>query len=143
MDSAPKEKPANVSRTMVISMVFVQALSINTQKKMIKNKVNPRTAKPATPSPITVPPPNDIFSAFGKLVLAAWVVLTLVLVAIFIPMFPAKAEKKAPKIKATTISQCVVGTIKETAAKATLTITTKIARSLYSAFKNAKAPSYI
>ena len=37
----------------------------------MKNTVRPNTASPATPSPITVPPPNDIFNAFGKLVLAA------------------------------------------------------------------------
>ena len=37
----------------------------------MKNAVRPNTASPATPSPITVPPPNDIFNAFGKLVLAA------------------------------------------------------------------------
>ena len=29
------------------------------------------TAKPATPNPMTVPPPNETFNAFGKLVLAA------------------------------------------------------------------------
>ena len=108
---------------------------------MIKKAVKPKTAKPATPSPITVPPPKEILSAFGKLVLAACVVLTLVLVAIFIPIFPANAEKKAPKTKAITISQCVVGTTKETIAKSTLTIITKTAKSLYSAFKKAKAPS--
>ena len=37
----------------------------------IKNKLNPKTAKPATPSPITVPPPKATSSAFGRLVLAA------------------------------------------------------------------------
>ena len=43
-------------------------------KKNIKNAVNPKTARPATPRPITVPPPNDTFNALGKLVFAAWVV---------------------------------------------------------------------
>ncbi len=52
---------------------------------------------------MTVPPPNEILSAFGKLVLAACVVLTFVLVAIFIPIFPAAAEKTAPHTKAITI----------------------------------------
>ena len=65
--------------------------------------VKPKTAKPATPRPITVPPPKETFNAFGKLVFAACVVLTFVLVAIFIPMFPANAENIAPIIKATTI----------------------------------------
>ena len=90
---------------------------------------------------MTVPPPKDTFKAFGKLVLAACVVLTFVLVAIFIPMFPANAEKKAPNIKATTINQCVDGTIVETTNNKTLITATNIAKSLYSAFKNAKAPS--
>ena len=70
---------------------------------MIKNADNPKTANPATPRPITVPPPKEILSASGKLVLAAWVVLTFVLVAIFIPIFPAKAEKTAPITNAITI----------------------------------------
>ena len=70
---------------------------------MIKKAVKPSTAKPATPNPITVPPPNATLSAFGKLVLAACVVLTLDLVAIFIPIFPAKAENIAPMINATII----------------------------------------
>ena len=56
-------------------------------------------------------------------------------------MFPANAEKMAPKIKATTINQCVVGTTNDTTANKTLTIITKIASSLYSAFKKANAPS--
>ena len=108
----------------------------------MKKPVKPRTAKPATPNPITVPPPKETFSACGKLVRAAWVVLTLVLVAIFIPMFPAKAEKKAPKIKATTINKCVfTPSIWVIPAKTTLAISTNIANNLYSAFKNANAPS--
>ena len=49
---------------------------------MIKKAVRPNTAKPATPNPITVPPANEILSAFGKDVLAACVVLTFVLVTI-------------------------------------------------------------
>ena len=62
--------------------------------------LNPNTARPATPSPITVPPVKATFKALPKLVLAAWVVLTLAAVAILIPMFPANAEKNAPMIKA-------------------------------------------
>ena len=110
-------------------------------KKIIKNAVKPRTARPATPNPITVPPPKETFNACGKLVRAACVVRTFVFVAIFIPMFPAKAEKNAPKMKATTIRMCVVGTINEIPAKTILAATTKIANNLYSAFKNANAPS--
>ena len=107
----------------------------------MKKVVNPKTASPATPSPITVPPPKDIFKAFGRLVIAACVVRTFVLVAIFIPIFPAHAEKSAPNINATTINMCVVGTMNDIPANAKLTIITNTVKSLYSAFKNAKAPS--
>ena len=37
----------------------------------MKKEVSPKTARPATPKPITVPPPNETFNAFGKLDLAA------------------------------------------------------------------------
>jgi hypothetical protein len=50
-------------------------------------------------------------------------------------MLPAQAENKAPKIKATTIKICVVGTIKETPARAKLTTITNMDNNLYSAFK--------
>ena len=114
---------------------------INWCKNSKKKILNPRTARPATPSPITVPPENDTFNACGKLVLAACVVRTFDFVAIRIPIFPAKAEKIAPKMKATTIIQCDTPEICETANKATDAITTKMAKIRYSAFKNAIAPS--
>ena len=122
-------------------MVEVHSLPIKNQKKNIKNAVKPKTAKPATPNPITVPPPKDTFKAFGRLVLAACVVLTFVFVAIFIPIFPAKAEKIAPKINAIIINQCVVGTAIDTIARSILTMITNMVKSLYSALKKAKAPS--
>jgi hypothetical protein len=62
-------------------------------KKKIKNPVNPSTANPATPSPITVPPPKETFNACGKLALLLCYILFL---AIFIPYFSAKTER-APK----------------------------------------------
>ncbi len=43
-------------------------------------------------------------------------------------MFPANAEKNAPKIKAITINQCVEGTIVETTNNKTLITATNIAR---------------
>ena len=143
IDSAPRENPARVSRTIVISSTDVHAPLIKNLKKNMKNAVRPSTAKPATPNPITVPPANDIFNASGKLVLAAWVVLTFVFVAIFIPIFPASAEKKAPNTNATTINICVVGTTNDIPASTKLTAITKIDNNLYSAFKNANAPTYM
>src|SRR5690554_2096497 len=56
-------------------------------------------------------------------------------------MFPAKAEKTAPTINAGTINQCVVATAIEIPNNATEAITTKIDNNLYSALKNAIAPS--
>ena len=108
----------------------------------MKNAVKPKTANPATPSPMTVPPPKETFNACGKLVRAACVVRTFVFVAIFIPMFPANAEKIAPKMKAMMINKCVLtpGT-KVIPAKTTLAISTNMAKSLYSAFRKASAPS--
>ncbi|GFR84611.1 hypothetical protein ElyMa_002421400, partial [Elysia marginata] len=94
--------------------------------KKRKNRLNPKTANPATPKPITVPPEKDIFSALGKLDLAASAVLTLDSVAIRIPIFPAKAEKNAPKTKAGTMSQEVVSTNTEMKYKAIEARTTNI-----------------
>ena len=109
---------------------------------MMKNPVNPNTAKPATPRPITVPPPKETFNAWGNEVRAAWVVRTFVLVAIFIPMFPANAEKIAPKMNATIINKCVFTPgIKVIPASTTLDNITNTASKRYSAFKNASAPS--
>ncbi len=67
----------------------------------------PKTAKPATPRPITVPPVKDTFKACAKEVRAACVVRTFALVAMFMPIQPAKALKKAPMTKATAINQSV------------------------------------
>ena len=80
---------------------------------MTKNKkkiLNPNTAKPATPSPMTVPPPKATLRALGRLVLAACVVLEFASVAILIPIFPAKPENTAPTMKAGIINQLVVST---------------------------------
>ena len=90
-----------------------------------------------------MPPPNDTFSAFGKLVFAASAVRALASVAIRIPMFPAKAEKIAPMTNAGTINQLVVSTIVDMPYSAPEAIITKINNKRYSAFKNARAPSLI
>ena len=109
----------------------------------MKNKLKPKTAKPATPRPMTVPPPNATFKALGKLVLAAWVVLELASVAIRIPMLPANPEKNAPTIKAGIINQLVVSTIVEITNSAIDAPKTKNRSNLYSALRNAKAPFFI
>ena len=116
---------------------------MNCPKKNKNKSERPRTAKPATPRPMTVPPPKDTLSACGKLVLAASAVRALASVAIRIPIFPAAAEKNAPKIKAGTIIQLVVSTKREILYKAMEAIATKIRSKRYSAFKNASAPSLI
>ena len=59
------------------------------------------------------------------------------------PIFPARAEKKAPKINAGTIIQLVVSTKVEIAKRAAEAITTNIKRSRYSALRKARAPSLI
>ena len=70
----------------------------------MNSEPRPSTAKPATPIPITEPPENDTFNAVLRLVLAACAVRTLALVAIFIPIKPAKADNTAPIRKAMTIT---------------------------------------
>ena len=109
--------------------------------KSIKITLKPNTANPATPSPMIVPPVKLTLRPFERLVRAASVVLTFASVAILIPMFPATAENIAPITKATTMNQCVVATIVDTRPSRAPAITTNTANSLYSAFKNASAPS--
>ena len=101
----------------------------------------PKTAKPATPIPITEPPVKETLRAFAKEVFAASAVLTLAFVAIFIPMNPAKAERKAPKTKDRPSDQWEFSFEAPIKASKTATITTKYIMILYSAFKNAMAPS--
>ena len=105
--------------------------------------LRPNTARPATPSPMTIPPLKLTLSAFLRLVLAASVVRTLAAVAMRIPMFPANAENTAPITKATTINQWVVSTtVLKSPSKAPAT-TTKMANKRYSALKKARAPRRI
>ena len=68
----------------------------------------PKTASPATPIPITLPAVNDTFKAFAKLVRAACVVRTFALVAMLIPIYPAKADVNAPIKKEIAITQLEV-----------------------------------
>ena len=64
-------------------------------------------------------------------------------VATRIPIFPANAEKIAPIKKAGTIIQLVDGTSVEIIKSNTPAMTANMANSLYSALKNASAPSLI
>ena len=64
---------------------------------MMYKPPNPKTAEPATPIPMTEPPVKETFNAFDNEVFAASAVLTLDLVAIFIPINPASAESIAPR----------------------------------------------
>ena len=83
----------------------VKTPGANTCNKIMNKPPNPNTANPATPSPITEPPPNDTASALLRLVLAACAVRTFAFVAIRIPINPANALKTAPITKATAINQ--------------------------------------
>jgi hypothetical protein len=65
----------------------------------MKNPVNPSTANPATPNPLTVPPPKDTFKACGKLVDCLCGSYICFSCYFHSSMFPANAEKKAPKQK--------------------------------------------
>ena len=109
---------------------------------MINNTPRPRTQRPTTPRPITAPPAKATSNAFPRLVLAALVVLTFAFVATRIPINPAKAEQIAPKTKETAISQEEFSAFAVTARRIA-TANTKIESTLYSAFKNAIAPSAI
>ncbi len=82
-------------------------------------------ARPATPSPITVPPVKETCKAFDRLVRAACVVLTLAFVAIFIPIYPATAERMAPIRKEIAITGLEVSTKVPDQAKIIAVITAK------------------
>ncbi len=103
---------------------------------------SPITPSPTTPIPITDPPENAISRAFPNDSCAALVVLTFAFVATFIPMNPAKPEQNAPTIKDTATSQLLPSFIPLYARRAAVH-TTKTERILYSAFRNAIAPSEI
>ena len=107
----------------------------------MKSKLSPRTPSPTTPIPITAPPPKATSRALAKPVLAALVVLTLALVATFIPMNPAKAEQIAPRMKDKATIGAEPSVTEPPQAIKTATTTTKMESTLYSAFKKAIAPS--
>ena len=103
----------------------------------------PKTPSPTTLIPITDPPVKATFNAEAKLVLAAFVVRLFALVATFIPRNPAKPEVTAPTTNESEIKALESALPEFANPRRTATATTKIARTRYSAFKKAMAPSAI
>ena len=115
--SNKKILPKIIERTCIISVSYThldvykrQELATASGAKICLitkyNEPKPKTAKPATPIPITEPPVKETFNAFARDVFAASAVLTFDLVAIFIPINPAEAERMAPKTKDIPKLQC-------------------------------------
>ena len=138
MDSAPSEKPAKTSRAWCMSVY----MPVKTMNRIPR----PSTANPATPKPITAPALKETLRALAKDVLAACVVLTFALVAIFMPTQPANALKKAPIKKAIAMTQwpsnATFSSPADHASNAAA-IAEKIAITRHSARKKAKAPRAI
>ena len=105
IDSAPKEKPVNISIVRSISILSTGAPFAKIILRIMNRPPRPNTAKPATPIPITLPPVKETDRALLKLVRAACAVRTFALVAIFIPIKPANALKKAPNTNANAMLQ--------------------------------------
>ena len=108
--------------------------------KVISKRLKPSTPNPTTPSPITDPPAKATSKPLPRLVRAAFVVLTLALVATRIPINPARPEQTAPTTKEMATIQLDVSGLALTP-KRIATATTKIASTRYSAFKKAIAPA--
>ena len=106
----------------------------------MKSTLRPSTARPLTPKPITVPPLKLTCRPLARLVRAACVVRTLALVAMFMPIQPAKALKKAPIRKATAITQSLWGTRVPLHARSTAAIAANTPSTFHSAFRKALAP---
>ena len=108
----------------------------------MNNVPSPRTPRPTTPMPITEPPEKAISSAFPIDSWAAFVVLTLALVATCIPINPANPEHSAPTTNDTATNQLLPSFIPLKASNTAVNIT-KTDNILYSALRNAIAPSAI
>ncbi len=93
--------------------------------------------------PITAPPEKATSNALLRDVRAAFVVLTFAFVAICIPINPANADIKAPTTKDNATKPLEFSSEFPLNTNNTATAITKIDSTLYSAFKNAKAPSAI
>ena len=126
MDEAPIPNPAAAERFEPSS----PAPSQNATSEI------PRSPRPPTERPITAPPLYETAKAPARpSVLAAMVVLPFAEVAARIPQNPAMTEARAPPKKAMDVS------ILFKKARSAPTTTTKRERTLYSAQRNAIAPS--
>ena len=140
MEEAPNENPEITFR--IINKPFASSM-LYSLLKTINSTLIPITPKETTPKPITAPPEKATSRALLSEVRAACVVLTFALVAMRMPMNPAKADIKAPttKDKATNAVESVSASPLNTNKTATAKI--KTTSTLYSAFKNDMAPSAI
>ena len=100
----------------------------------------PKVPRATAVSPITAPLENATRRAAARLERAACVVRTAALVAVCIPIQPAKAEAIAPRRKLRAINQPPAGSRKARAANIT---TTNPARVVYSTRRKAMAPCRI
>ena len=88
-----------------------------------------------------MPPLKLTCRPFFRLVRAACVVRTLAFVAMFMPIQPAKALKKAPIRKATAITQSLCSTSVPLQPSTRAAIAAKMPSTFHSARRNALAPS--
>ena len=127
MDEAPIPNPAAAERSAVAEPASSQYAT----------REIPSRPSPPTERPITAPPLYDISSAADCPFLAAIAVLPLAAVAERMPENPASTDVIAPARNAIAVLVSLMN------AKRAPTTTTKTAMTLYSAKRNAIAPSCI
>ena len=116
---------------------------MNCPTKNINNKVNPRTARPATPRPITVPPPKETCKCFRQTCLSCFCGSCICIGCNTHSDISCQSRKESSKTKAGTIIQLVVSTATEIPKRATEAMMTKINNRRYSALRKASAPSFM
>ena len=139
IDEAPNEKPVMIVMTFPIDSASVPIIF----PKIKKSNPRPRRPSPTTPSPMTEPPAKAIFSPSPRLVRAPCVVRTFALVATRIPIKPARAEQTAPTMNETATSGELFSSRNPWNKRSKATAPTKMESTLYSARRNAIAPSAI
>ena len=98
-------------------------------------------ARPTTVMPMTAPPLKATSRAGARPMRAAAVVRTLAFVATRMPAQPATADATAPSTKERAMSGLRASSPSLAKARSTATMTTKPARTLYSARRKAMAPT--